>query len=57
MSISYKDVTHMVFVMGMRGNDYCNTVYRKPGRKLENLGVGGRIVMLRDIGWPNVGCI
>jgi len=27
------------------------------GRKLETLGVGGKIVMLRDIGWLNVGWI
>jgi hypothetical protein len=44
--------------MGLGGNVYCSTVYRNPEvREFENLGVGGRIVELRDVGWLNVGWI
>ena len=35
--------------MGMEGNDYCSTVTDNPEAvKLEILGVGGRIVELRE---------
>jgi hypothetical protein len=44
--------------MGMEGNAYCSTVTDNPeGVKLENLGVGGKTVELRDIVWLNVGWI
>jgi len=39
--------------MGLGVNDYCRTVTE--GRALENVGVVGRIMELRDIGWLNVG--